>query len=147
MIFHSTRVKCATREDHYKLDRALGYLHSTYDTGLILEAHKSLQIISYVDVSIAVHADMRSHSGCIITLGRGAIWSKSARQKLNTKKSSTEAEFVEASDLCSQVLWTREFTRWDPRCFIKTIYPPSSLLRTEPHLRRGLAISPFAFSG
>ena len=108
VIFLSTRVKCATREDHDKLNRVLGYLNSTYDMGLILEAHTSLQIISYVDASFAVHADMRSHSGGVITLGKGAIWSKSARQKLNTK-SSTEAEFVAASDLCSQVLWTREF--------------------------------------
>ena len=108
VIFLSTRVKCATREDNDKLNRLLGYLNSTYHMGLVLEANKSLQIISYVDASFAVHADMRSHSGGIISLGKGAIWSKSSRQKLNTK-SSTEAEFVAASDLCSQVIWTRDF--------------------------------------
>ena len=108
VIFLSTRVKSATREDNDKVNRVLGYLNSTYEMGLILEAHKSLQIISYVDASFAVHSDMRSHSGGVISLGMGAIWSKSSRQKLNTK-SSTEAEFVAASDLCSQVLWTRDF--------------------------------------
>ena len=98
----------------------------------MLEAQKSLQIISYVDASFAVHADMRSHSGGVISLGKGAIWSKSGRQKLNTK-SSTEAEFVAVSDLCSQVLWTRlnKAIKWVQQYSTKTISPPSSLPRTE----------------
>ena len=58
VIFLSTRVKTATVDDKMKLERVLGYLNATYDMGLILEAQKSLQIISYVDASFAVHADM-----------------------------------------------------------------------------------------
>jgi hypothetical protein len=51
---------------------------------------------------------MKSHTGSIITLGKGAIYAKSSTQKLTTK-SSTEAELVGLSDSSNQVLWTRNF--------------------------------------
>ena len=41
-------------------------------------------------------------------LGKGAIYSTSTRQKLNTK-SSTEAELVGVNDVMPQTLWTRYF--------------------------------------
>jgi hypothetical protein len=41
-------------------------------------------------------------------MGKGTLYSKSAKQKLNTK-SSTEAELVGASDFLPQTLWTRNF--------------------------------------
>ena len=41
-------------------------------------------------------------------MGKGAIFSFSKKQKLNTK-SSTEAELVGVDDVLPQVLWTRKF--------------------------------------
>lgn len=41
-------------------------------------------------------------------MGKGSIYSKSTRQRLNTK-SSTEAELVGVDDLMPQVLWTKYF--------------------------------------
>jgi len=41
-------------------------------------------------------------------VGKGAVYTSSIRQKINTK-SSTEAEMVGVSDLTGQVLWTRSF--------------------------------------
>ena len=41
-------------------------------------------------------------------LGKGAVYSGSCKQKLNTK-SSTEAELVGIDDAMGQVLWTRHF--------------------------------------
>jgi len=41
-------------------------------------------------------------------LGKGAVYSSSCKQKLNTK-SSTEAELVGIDDAMGQVLWTRHF--------------------------------------
>ena len=75
---------------------------------LTLEAD-SIQIAKWwVDGSFAVHADMRSHTGGTLTLGKGSIYSTSTRQKLNTK-SSTEAELVGVDDVMPQILWTRYF--------------------------------------
>ena len=59
---------------------------------------------TWVDTSYAVHHDMRSHTGGVITLGTGAIMSKSSKQKLNTK-SSTKAELVSTSDYTPNAIW------------------------------------------
>ena len=61
-----------------------------------------------MDASYGVHADLKSHTGCVIRIGRGPVYSKSTGQKLNTK-SSTEAELVALSDSTNQIVWTRGF--------------------------------------
>jgi hypothetical protein len=43
-----------------------------------------VHVTSYIDASYGVHMDKKSHTACIITLGKGAIYSKSSTQKLNT---------------------------------------------------------------
>ena len=43
-----------------------------------------------------------------MSLGSGAFYTKSSKQKINTK-SSTEAELVGASDMVGQMLWTARF--------------------------------------
>jgi hypothetical protein len=50
-----------------------------------------------VDASYAVHPDMQSHTGGVMSLVTGGLICKSSKQKLNTK-SSTEAKLVGASD-------------------------------------------------
>ena len=64
--------------------------------------------MAYVDASYGTHADMKSHTGCVITVGKGVIYARSTKLKINTK-SSTEAELVGASDMIGQVTWTRNF--------------------------------------
>ena len=51
---------------------------------------------------------MRSHTSGMLSLGKGAVYSTSTKQKINTK-SSTEVEFVGIDDLMPQILWTRLF--------------------------------------
>ena len=51
---------------------------------------------------------MKSHTGGTMSLGTGAIYSSSSKQKLNTK-SSTESELVGANDILPQALWTKYF--------------------------------------
>ena len=41
-------------------------------------------------------------------IGKGAVYSTSTKQKINTK-SSTEAELVAVDDVIGQVIWTRNF--------------------------------------
>jgi hypothetical protein len=62
---------------------------------------------TWVDASYAVHEDMKSHKGGIVSFGRRAAMSKSSNQKLNTK-SSTEAELVGASDYLPYLIWAKK---------------------------------------
>ena len=84
------------------------YLRSTVTMPLTLEADGSNVIKWWGDASYAVHPDMRSHTGGVLSLGKGAVYATSCRQKLGTK-SSTEAELVGVSDILPQVIWTRYF--------------------------------------
>ena len=47
---------------------------------------------------------------CVLSLGKGEIYSKSTKQKINTKI-STESELVSVDDLTPQVLWTKYFLK------------------------------------
>ena len=108
VAFLCTRVKSPDLDDMKKLRRVVCYLRDTKELCLTLEAD-NLQIVKWwVDASFAVHQDMRSHTGGVMSLGKGAIYSVSTRQKLNTK-SSTEAELVGVDDVMPMVLWTRQF--------------------------------------
>jgi len=62
----------------------------------------------YVDASFAVHADFKSHTGSVMSMGKGAITTISCKQKLNTK-SSTTVELVGADDVSAMMLWTKLF--------------------------------------
>ena len=76
--------------------------------GITFEVFEPIHVIAYIDASFAIHPDMKSHTCCVITLRKGAIYAKSGTQRLMTK-SSTEAELVALSDTSYQVLWTRNF--------------------------------------
>ena len=62
----------------------------------------------WVDASYAVHNEMKSQTGAIMKMGKGALFTKVSKQKLNSR-SSTEAELVAVHDVMPQVLWTRYF--------------------------------------
>ena len=109
VAFLTTRVSAPTEQDQAKLSRVLGYLKGTQELGLRLSSDGALtHVRAYIDASFAVHPDMRSHTGSVITVGAGAVFVKSAKQKLNAK-SSTEAELIGLSDALGQVIWTRHF--------------------------------------
>jgi hypothetical protein len=63
---------------------------------------------TWVDASFAVHPDMRSHTGGLISYGRGAIACKSVKQK-STMRSSTHAEMVGVSDYLPTTIWVTHF--------------------------------------
>ncbi len=107
-MFLSTRTKSATEDDYSKLDRVLRYLNGTAGMGMVLETDKDICVYTFADAAYGVHADGKSHSGLNITLGRGAVFVRSAKQKI-VSKSSTEAELIGLSDSLSQTIWTRDF--------------------------------------
>jgi hypothetical protein len=106
--FLCTRVKQPDADDYKKLSRVIRYLRGTLNLNLTLEANDAKIMKWWVDASYGVHHDMKSHTGGIMSLGKGATYATSTRQKLNTK-SSTEAELVGVSDVMTQILWTRYF--------------------------------------
>jgi hypothetical protein len=108
VAFLCTRVKGPDADDYKKLTRVMKYLRGTISIPLTLEANGSNIVKWWIDASYGVHPDMRSHTGGVLSLGKGAIYATSTRQKVATK-SSTEAELVGVSDVLSQVIWTRYF--------------------------------------
>ena len=106
--FLTSRVTKADEDDWKKLKRVLQYVNSTIDLPLTLSIDKLCILKTWVDAAFAVHDDMKSHTGSMITLGKGAFHASSKRQKLNTK-SSTEAELVGAGDSLPQSIWTANF--------------------------------------
>jgi Reverse transcriptase (RNA-dependent DNA polymerase) len=108
VAFLSTRVKGPDADDYKKLHRVIQYLRGTPDMPLTLEADDTRIIKWWVDASFAVNPDMKSHTGGMMSMGKGATYGTSSRQKLNTH-SSTEAETVGLHDVLPQIIWTRNF--------------------------------------
>jgi len=96
--FLTSRVREPNTTDQRKLVRAIKFLHNTKDDKLTLGGSKRSR--TYADASHACHGDLRGHTGGFYTLGRGAIYAESGKQKLNTK-STGESELVGASDMGS----------------------------------------------
>ena len=106
--FLCTRVSKSTEQDQAKLKRVLEYINGTINLEYTLGADSLNKLRTWVDASYAVHPDMKSHTGGIMSLGIGGIAQKSTKHKLNTK-GSTEAELEGASDYLPNVLWEKMF--------------------------------------
>ena len=108
IAFLCRRTSCSTEQDWGKLRRVLEFLNGTLDDTRIIGADDLLKMGTWVDASHAVHADMKSHTGGVVSFGTGAAMSKSRKQKLNTR-SSTESELVGASDYLPCAIWAVKF--------------------------------------
>ena len=109
VAFLTTRVQSPTEDDRAKLHRGMGYIIGTIGLSLTLEVEGPIRVTAYVDASFATHnSDMKSHTGVFITLGKGAFYCRSSKQKLVTK-SSTEAELVGISDALPQIICFKHF--------------------------------------
>ena len=108
VAFLCTRVSKSTQQDRVKLKRILEYIKGTIDLEYTIGADDLGRMRTWVDAAFAVHPDMKSHTGGVISFGTGGIVCKSTKQKLNTK-SSTEAEFVGASDYLPNTIWVQNF--------------------------------------
>ena len=62
----------------------------------------------WVGASNRTHDNCKCHSGILMTMGKGAIVSKSTKQKINTK-SSTESELVALDSALPKILWCLYF--------------------------------------
>ena len=103
-----TRVSKSTTCDWKKLRRVLAFLKYTIDDVRIIGANNLQELYTWVDAAYGVHDDLKSHTGCTMSLGTGLVHTKSSKQKLNTK-SSTEAEVVGTSDYVPYNVWLKNF--------------------------------------
>ena len=110
VIFLTTRVTDPTEQDSKKLERVLRYFNGTENIGLFLGTNDKNEhrLICYADASHGVHFNGKSHTGIVITHGRGAIVAKSAKQKI-VCRSSTESELVALSDATSLTYYELQF--------------------------------------
>jgi hypothetical protein len=83
-------------------------LQHTIDIFLTISIDKLSIIKPWVDASNAIQPILCSHTGGAIMVGKGVLYSKSSKQKLNTKL-STKAKHVGASDLLLHTLWTSNY--------------------------------------
>ena len=84
------------------------YVRGTIDLPLILSTDNIVMLKWYIDISHAVHHNMRVHTGGGLTMGQGSPISILSKQKLNTR-SSTKSEIVGVDQLIPSVLWTWNF--------------------------------------
>jgi hypothetical protein len=106
--FLTTRVSMPNVEDNQKLIRVAKYLNGTSNKSLHIGVDEKFGMSAYVDASYSVHPDGKSHTGCVVSFGKGAIRSSSKKQKI-VCKSSTEAELVGVSDELSDLIGIRNF--------------------------------------
>jgi hypothetical protein len=109
IAFLCTRVQAPTVDDQHKLSCVIKYLRKSRQMVLTLCADNINIVKWWVDATLAVHKDMHIHTGGVMSMGEGAVYSSSQKQKINTKSSTPEAELVGANDVLPQVLWTRYF--------------------------------------
>jgi len=110
VIFLSSRVKTSTLQDWKKLTKMMSFISRTKDEVMSLKYSNSGIITWCVDAAFAVHEDMKSHTGAVMTLGMGSMCSYSLKQKVNSR-SSTEAELIGVDDVVSKMIWTQKFMK------------------------------------
>ena len=108
IAFLCTRVREPTDDDWTKLIRLLRYLNGTSEFFLTLSADNTNIIRWYGDASFAVHQDMKSHTGGVMTMGSGGVINVSRKQKM-VSKSSMEAELIAGDDIANTIIWANYF--------------------------------------
>jgi hypothetical protein len=67
-----------------KLKRVMRHLRDTKDLALTLEARGDGVVRWWVDASFAVHPNIRSRTGAVLSLGKGVVYAMSSKHKINT---------------------------------------------------------------
>jgi len=88
IAFLCTRLNKLDKDEFKKLTRVMQYLCRTKNMKLTIDANEHPNW--WVDSLYAINLDTRSHSGVYKTLGKGAKYSGSYKQNLNTKSSTEE---------------------------------------------------------
>jgi hypothetical protein len=69
-------------DDWKKLSRCIQYLHDSKDLpGLTLEEDGNGVLHWWINTSFAIHQDMKSHTGLMMSMGKGSIISSSTQKR------------------------------------------------------------------
>jgi hypothetical protein len=108
VAFLSSWIQAPNRDDYKKLCRVMQYIRGSLEQMRKLEANGTGLTKWWIDTSLEVHPDMLGHTGGVMSLGKGATYTTSKSQKINTR-SSTESELMGVYNVLPQVIWTRNF--------------------------------------
>ncbi|KAK8715893.1 hypothetical protein V6N13_043218 [Hibiscus sabdariffa] len=87
----------------------LKYLRRTKDVFLVYGGEEQLSIKGYTDASFQTDKDdSRSQSGFVFRLNGGAVSWKSSKQD-TVDDSTTEAEYIAASEAAKEAVWIKNF--------------------------------------
>lgn len=108
----SQRVQNPRKTDLEEAKRVVRYLKGTRNLQLLLSnKSESPELVGYSDADWAEDTENRkSNSGSIVKINGGTIDWKCRKQTL-VALSSTEAEYIAASETCKEILWLQQLQR------------------------------------
>lgn len=89
--------------------RLLRFLQGTIDMKLLFSRSAGFDIVAYCDADWASSYDRKSTTGYLIYIGNNLVMWKSKKQS-TIALSSTEAEFIAATETIREIIWVRNFT-------------------------------------
>lgn len=106
----TSRYQADPGESHWTaVKNILKYLRRTKDVFLVYGGEEDLVVNGYTDASFQTDKDdFKSQSGFVFTLNGGAVSWKSSKQE-TIADSTTEAEYIAASEAAKEGVWLRKF--------------------------------------
>ncbi|KAK8696520.1 hypothetical protein V6N13_001654 [Hibiscus sabdariffa] len=106
----TSRYQANPGEGHWTaVKNILKYLRRTKDVFLVYGGEEELRIKGYTDASFQIDKDdSRSQSGFVFCLNGGAVSWKSSKQD-TVADSTTEAEYIAASEAAKEAVWIKKF--------------------------------------
>jgi hypothetical protein len=84
------------------------YQNGTRSECLTLSTDNLRVVKWYMDASFVVHPDLKSYTGAVMMLGKGAMQFTARKQKMNAW-SSTEGKLIAVDNAATMILWTKLF--------------------------------------
>ena len=106
----TSRYQSNPGDDHWiAVKNILKYLRRTKDAFLVYGGEEELVVRGYTDASFQTDKDdFRSQSGFVFCLNGGAVSWKSSKQE-TVADSTTEAEYIAASEAAKEAVWIKKF--------------------------------------
>ena len=83
-------------------------MNQKIDDGIIISANDLQEMYTYVNLSHALHLDMRGHTGVVSNVGIGVLTSNLSKQKMNSI-SSNKSEVIGNSEYLTYKIWCEYF--------------------------------------